>query len=200
MQTVNEARDPGVMDESVTGFRSAPVTPSVAAEPVKVSRGGPMTGPGPKKRSGFNKDIGYNTDELTKICYEGSVISRAIEVFKSKPYTPERSRFVRDYIQLMTLYEKKLGVFSNVIQDNCVRTVVDARIPLLIDTMIAPVDDETKEDADQKFIVKKKFVEAIEMMQGTRAPSKRRGNLPKDAIETFKTWITDHYKNPCKLN
>lgn len=98
----------------------------------------------------------------------------------------------------MNAYEEKCDIIYDATDASCVSLILASRVPFLEDTITAPVDDETPEDARQKLIVKKKFVEAMEKLQEDQLPTKRRGNLPKESTTYLKKWFDDHYDHPCK--
>lgn len=113
------------------------------------------------------------------------------------PTSAERSEFSAAYMDLMKVYEEKLDHIYSMTENACVQMTLNSRVPYLEDTITAPVDDETAEDARQKLVVKKKFVEAMEKLQGDQLPTKRRGNLPKESTAYLKRWFDEHYDHPC---
>lgn len=125
-------------------------------------------------------------------------ILEALETMKAKPPTKERNEFIADVTELIECYEQKLNIYYDSVESKCVSLILDSRIPHLEDTITTPIDDETQEDAEQKLIVKKKFVESIEKLQDDQLPTKRRGNLPKESTAYLKKWFEQHYDYPCK--
>lgn len=123
----------------------------------------------------------------------------SLRSFQNGPATPDRIEFLNRYTELMNAYEDKCDTIYDATDAACVKLILDSRVPFLEDTVTAPVDDETAEDARQKLIVKKKFVESMENLQGDQLPTKRRGNLPKESTAYLKKWFDEHYDHPCML-
>lgn len=129
----------------------------------------------------------------------GTLLRDAINSFEAKGMTPERVEFLRDYMELMRAYEEKFDVLYDRTVQSSMELTLKSRVPLLEDTITAPVDDETPDDACQKLVVKRRFVDAMEALQGDQLPTKRRGNLPKECTEYLRRWFEEHDEHPCKF-
>lgn len=60
----------------------------------------------------------------------------------------------------------------------------------------SPVTSADEDERELQASVKRKFVEAMEQLQSTHVPKKRRGNLPKEATDAFRDWFNEHYEHP----
>lgn len=127
------------------------------------------------------------------------LIREAVKAYQSPENAAEREEFLNTYLELLKADDEKCDAVYDAVDTACVGLIVNSRVPYLLDTITAPVDDETPEDAQQKLIVKRKFVEAMERLQGDQLPTKRRGNLPKESTAYLKRWFDHHYDHPCKF-
>lgn len=155
---------------------------------------GTRTIPNGRSRNGPEQTIAYHAMGIS-----WELVSEAVKAYQSPENTADREEFLATYLELLRAYEDKCEAVYDSVDAACVGLIVNSRVPYLVDTITAPVDDETPEDAQQKLIVKKKFVEAMERLQGDQLPTKRRGNLPKESTAYLKRWFDEHYDHPCKL-
>lgn len=144
---------------------------------------------------------GHGSSGVHPTGWNGSLLKDAMKTFQGPGTTinTERNAFLNTYTDLMTAYEEKCDAIFDAADSTCINLIVNARIPFLVDTMTAPVDDETAEDAQQKLIVKRKFVDAMQRLQEDQLPTKRRGNLPKESTSYLRRWFDAHYDHPCKF-
>lgn len=131
--------------------------------------------------------------------WSGTLLKDSLKAMQNTGTSADKNEFQSMYTDLVQLYEEKLDAIFDAADKTCIDNIIGARIPYLVDTITAPVDDETPEDAQQKLIVKKKFVAAMERLQGDQLPTKRRGNLPKECTAYLKKWFNEHYDYPCTL-
>lgn len=123
----------------------------------------------------------------------------ALQSYEDDDQNSSRTQFLEMYSDLMKCYEAKCAVTYDTIDNACINQIISSRIPFLVDSVTAPVEDETPQDVQQKLVVKQKFVEAMERLQADQMPTKRRGNLPKESTAYLRKWFEDHYDNPCKF-
>ncbi|CDF36967.1 unnamed protein product [Chondrus crispus] len=135
------------------------------------------------------------------IAMEGSwdSIVNAAQSLEEDGNSVERARFFDTYERLIKEYEARCAVIYDTADSSCSTHIINSRIPYLVDSITAPVEDETPEDVQQKLVVKQKFVEAMEKLQADQMPTKRRGNLPKESTAYLKKWFENHYDHPCKF-
>lgn len=127
------------------------------------------------------------------------LIREAVKAYQSPENATDREEFLNTYLELLKSYDENCDAVYDAVDTACVGLITNSRVPYMLDTITAPVDDETPEDAQQKLIVKRKFVEAMERLQGDQLPTKRRGNLPKESTAYLKRWFDQHYDHPCKF-
>lgn len=127
------------------------------------------------------------------------IIKEALQDFANAGMDGERGNFLSEYSDLLECFEKQSKCIDKAVEETCQALVLDCKIPYLDDQALCQIEDETKDDANDKLLVKKKFVEAMEVLQREQQPSKRRGNLPKESTAYLKKWFKDHSENPCKF-
>lgn len=138
-------------------------------------------------------------DSVHPVGWDGGLVKEAVRAFDGGGQGVERAEFTGAYLELVKAYEEKLDAVFDAADAACVELIVGARVPYLVDTITAPVDDETEEDARQKLVVKQRFVDAMERLQEDLLPTKRRGNLPKESTAYLKRWFDEHYDHPCRF-
>lgn len=134
--------------------------------------------------------------------------------------TADRADYAAMYGQLIGLYESKCDALYEAVNAACHDLVVESRVPEIPLASLYGLDDvdgekgdssnmqrlggvgdpaderSTAEDVELQREVKRTFVEAMEILQNTSVPKKRRGNLPKEATATFRRWFQEHYDHP----
>lgn len=111
------------------------------------------------------------------------------------------------YQELVTMYDQDAEDLRHAVDLACQALVSGSKVP-----EINACDDDPEvardgaegpqpmvEDEDERELqasVKKKFIEAMEQLQSTHVPKKRRGNLPKEATDTFRAWFSEHQEHP----
>lgn len=125
----------------------------------------------------------------------------------SRPMDPRQQPPVVLYRELVTLYDQDAEDLRNAVDLACQALVSGSKVP-----EINACDDEPQEPRDGvegsepvvenederelQASVKKKFIEAMEQLQSTHVPKKRRGNLPKEATDMFRAWFSEHQDHP----
>jgi hypothetical protein len=135
---------------------------------------------------------------------------------------PSRDNVLAGYAELMQVYERKCAAMVNAVETVCQELVIESKVPEISaatwssdggvedeEDMRRPASDVLADGAGhmedprceasgavQSRDVKRCFVEAMERLQSTSVPKKRRGNLPKDATATFRKWFDDHHDHP----
>lgn len=111
------------------------------------------------------------------------------------------------YRELVSLYDQDAEDLRHAVDLACQGLVSGSKVPEInacdeepgvpregAEGSIPVVEDE--DDRELQASVKKKFIEAMEQLQSTHVPKKRRGNLPKEATDTFRAWFSDHHEHP----
>jgi Homeobox KN domain len=141
------------------------------------------------------------------------------------PLGPPASReeFLSEYGDLMLVYGRRCEAMMKAVDVVCQELVAESKVPEIsaaawggdggdaseendrphseskgsIPDATPPIGDPASEDgAVLSRDVKRCFVEAMERLQSTNVPKKRRGNLPKDATATFRKWFDEHQEHP----
>jgi hypothetical protein len=132
-----------------------------------------------------------------------------------------RDDFLVGYAELMRVYERKCDAMMEAVETVCQELVIESKVPEISAATWSSDGGEDEDDmrralsdvpsdgvgrledphceasgAVQSRDVKRCFVEAMERLQSTSVPKKRRGNLPKDATATFRNWFDEHHEHP----
>lgn len=123
---------------------------------------------------------------------------RSYYIMEKKRMPSEWRHFIFAYSDMLYAYDELGDKFLHVANQRCIELVAEARIPYLRDEMVTRLEDET-EDFARKRVVRLKYQKAVEKLQDSLMPPRRRSNLPKEGVEYMKKWFRDRYDYPCKL-
>lgn len=102
--------------------------------------------------------------------------------------------FEAAYADLTRHYDAQVAALLESFDAECASLVSDSKIPAF-----ALADDERENDDEGVALqasVKRKFMDAMDVLQTAATPKRRKGNLPTEATDVFRAWFVKNVEHP----
>lgn len=110
------------------------------------------------------------------------------------PPSAQQVAFDLAYEALSRHYDAEIDALLANIDAECASLVADSKVPAF--ALGGDVCDDDDEDVVLQANVQRKFMEAMDVLQTTAVPKRRKGSLPTEATDVFRAWFIKNVKRP----